>query len=558
MAENDRSVPRIRMIGEDAETGKVRLRVPVGFDYRHYRNLDMPGQAQVILPLTSGKSEAAHRDKAVRAIRDLDRNNEVVRGGLDRKSNTVVGANLRVNPMPDWRALGQDARWGMEFSQAAASAFADWATDDRALCDTEGHYQFGGLMWQGFRTLVGPDAEIAGVIHFEEERREEYNTRWGTHVQLIDPDRISNPDGSADSGTLFRGRELDRHGRMIGLHIRREHPADSSNDPRAGSHEYVARETAWGRPMAFHWFFKRRAGMQRALSSLVTSLRHIRMLDKFDDATLQNAAVNAVLATYIKTTMTPEQTAAHLAPAYDEESEGYVSEFDRKLDHYEEMDLVIGNQRVPVLGPNDEIAMARMANAVPGAEEFRNSFLRYFASALNVSFEQLSLDYSRSNYSSTRASLIEAWRSVTFERFMFTNHVARLIYSAVLEEAFAIGWFDDLISGLPDFYDARSAYTACSWTGPGMGWVDPLKEANAAGVRKSGLFSTLEQENAAQGNNWRDTLDQQAIERAYAEELGIAYEGTVPGEPAADPDAEEETNTEPDARDERENQEAQS
>lgn len=542
MTEENRD-PQIRVLGEDAN-GKMRLRVPVGFDYTKYRNLDLPGQLMTTMhPLTSGKDEAYYRDRGVRAVRDLDRNNEVIRGGLDRKSNTVVGPSLRVNPMPAWRRLGQDVRWAMEYSQAAADVFSDWATDRRCLCDSEGHYQFGGLMWQAFRTLAGPDAEVAGIIHFEEERRDEYNTKWGTHVQLVDPDQISNPDGRPDSASLFKGRELDRHGRMIGLHIRQTHPADAAENLRAQTHTYVERETSWGRPMAFHWFFKRRAGMQRAMSSLVTSLRHVRMLDKFDDATLQNASVNAILATFLKTEMRPAEAAEHLAPAYDADIDAEISMFDRKLEHYEDMDLVIGDKRVPILGPNDTIEMKREAMAVPGADDFRNGFLRAFASALGVSFEQLSLDFSRANYSSTRASLIEAWRTVMFERTMFTAHIASQIYDAVIEEAFALGILTPP-PGAPSFDEARSAYTACSWTGPGMGWVDPLKEANAADKRKKGLFSTLEQENAAQGNNWRDTVDQQAMERAYCDDLGVPYDDIE-----AEADAAEGEDTDSDAAD---------
>src|SRR3546814_17092259 len=100
---------------------------------------------------------------------------------------------------------------------------------------------------------------------------------------------------------------------------------------------------------------------------------------------------------------------------------------------------------------------------------------------------------------------------------MFVNHVAKLVYSAVLEEAFALGILS-APAGAPDFHEARAAYTACTWTGPGMGWVDPLKEANAAAMRKDSLFSTLEQENAAQGNNWRDKLAQRSEERRVGQE----------------------------------------
>lgn len=560
--------PRIVGYGDG---GKPRVRVQQGFDYREhpYRNLTMPGQAMWgaagFSTSASGKNEGApYRDVAVRAAQDLDRNSEIIRGGLDRKTNTVVGPSLRVNPMPNWRRLGLTIEQGMELAQQQADVFGEWSTDSRCLCDAEGHYQFGGLMWQAFRTLAGPDAEVAGYIGYDAERRTEFNHEWATFVHLVDPARVSSPNGRSDgriapaqrnhenSWELFRGRELDRKGRMLGIHVRRTHPGDASAERDDNEHDYIPRETEWGRPMAFHWFFKRRAGMQRALTSLVTSLRHIKMLDKFDDATLQNAVVSGILATYVKTTMKPEEVAAHLAPAGEEEvlGEEAWSEFEHKLDHYEKLDLKIGDQRVPVMGPNDEIKFQRMADAMPNADEFRNGFLRYFASALGVSFEQLSLDFSRANYSSTRSSIIEAWRQVVTERYMFTVHIAKLIYDAVMEEAFALGKIE-VPAGAPGFYEARAAYTACSWTGPGMGWVDPKKEADAAGVRKKERMSTLEQENAAQGNNWRDTLDQQAIEKAYAESLGLDYEPAAPGQQAA-AGGDEEDQDESDARETRE------
>lgn len=545
--------PRIVGVGDN---GKPRVRMPAGWQWNNlYRNLDLPGQAGMMFPTTSAKSETRDRDRAVRAARDVDRNHETIRGALDRKATTVVGGSLRVNPMPNWRRLGLTLEQGMGLGQQLADVFAEWATDDRCLCDTEGHYQFGGLMWQGFRTLAGPDAEIAGIIHYEESRREEYNTEWATHVQLVDPDRIGTPPDRIDNdGTIYRGRELDRHGRMTALHIRREHPADSSTDPRAGEYARVERETYWGRPTAFHWFFKRRAGLQRALTSMVASLRHIKMLDRFDDATLQNAIVNGILATSLTTEMTPEQAAAHLAPAYEDDDGDPYSSFDITLKHLGEMELKVGNQRTPILPPNTKLNMQRVADAIPGAEDFRNGFLRAFASALGVSFEQLSLDFSRSNYSSIRASLLEAWRTVMFERNMFTAHVAKLIYSAVIEEAFAIGKVT-LPAGAPEFYDARAAYTACTWTGPGMGWVDPKKEAEAAGERKAGLITTLEQEAAAQGGNWRDNIDQQAIERAHAASMGVPYD-RAPAAAGTAADDETDDEQDQDAQDERETQEA--
>lgn len=539
-----------RLVGYDADTGKPRMRVQAGynyFDYGAYRQLteDMPGEI-AWMPLQSGQQDVSqNRDRGLRQARDRERNTELVRGGLDRKSNTVVGPNLYVSPNPDTTWLGMSGKeaikWRIDFSRAAASAFNEWGQDTRCICDAERHYGFGGLMWQAYRTLVGPDAETLGYIGYDRDRADGLGHKWGTFVHLIDPDRLSTPqnrqmDENATDEDLARrglprivsGRELDRLGAMEALHIAVRHPAEQTSILR---HERIPRETEWGRPMAFHWFFKRRAGMQRALTSLISVLRTIRYLDKFSDATLENAVTHAQLATFVKSTMAAEKVAEHLAPQ--DEFDG-KSEFDVKLDAYKKMNLRFGGKRIPVLGPNDEIVFASMDGTAADFDPFRNAFLRELASALGISFEQLSLDFSRASYSSTRSSILESWRQVVFEREMFTRHVASLIYDAVIEEAFALGILEEP-AGAPSFEEARGAYTRCNFVGPGMGWVDPLKEIDAAKGRMGSVVSTLRDEASQAGGNWYDNLEQRAVEEMVAEDLGVTIDtGQTPA--AAGPD----------------------
>jgi capsid protein len=114
--------------------------------------------------------------------------------------------------------------------------------------------------------------------------------------------------------------------------------------------------------------------------------------------------------------------------------------------------------------------------------KFRNGFMRDFASAMNTTAESLSLDYSQVNYSSARAALVDIWRGIIAERSLFCSSVASLILDAVLEECVVKGWLP-LPAGAPSFNQEREAYTRCQWTGPAMGWVDPLKEATASVLR---------------------------------------------------------------------------
>jgi lambda family phage portal protein len=468
-----------------------------------------------------------NRPRGLRNSRDAERNTEMVRGGLDRKANATVGPNLRPNPLPDIVWLGQSVDWALEFQQSASSVFQEWSTDILCRNDAEGHYHFGGLMWEAFRMLTGPDSEVAGFIGYDRDRADRLGTKWATYVSLFDPDRLSNPGNAADGNAVLmpdgqrrarmrQGREVDEHGAMIGMTVGVRHPSETDTEPFRW--EYIPRATDWGRPMGFHWFFKRRPGLQRALTTLAAVLSSISMLSQFSKATLQSAVSHAYLAAYLKTTMTPEQAHDHLAPV--ENDPLGRTEWEIKANTYNDMNLRFNGKRIPVLGPNDEIKFESMAGTAMDFDPFRNSFLRELASALNVSFEQLSLDFSRVSYSSARQSMITAWANVTFERTMFTNHVASLIYDAVIEEAFAL----DILrvpAGAPDFYEARQAYTRCSWTGPAMGWVDPLKEIDAARGRMASGVSTLASEATLQGGTWWENILQASIERKFAEQHGV-------------------------------------
>ena len=524
---DDRDQPRLTGWNQD---GRPRLRGT--FPLAAYRELGLGkiGEVGFAPGLTSARDEVSqYRDRGLSVARDVERNSETVRGGLDRKANTVVGPSLRPNFTPDIVWLGQDSDWMLEYQLAASSAFNEWATDTFCRMDAEGHYDFGGLMWQAYRTLAGPDSEVLGYIGYDRERADDMGAKWATYVSLIDPDRLENPnsaqdgvqripiDGVPTDVELRGGREVDRQGAMRALHVRVGHPGESSAEmPRW---ERLPRWTDHGRPFGFHWFFKRRAGLQRALTTLAAVLSTMQMLSHHSKATLQTAVSHAYMAAYLKTTMTPEQAKAHMTP----EGEDGLSEYDYKTAAYSEMDLKFGGKRIPVLGPNDEIVFESLDGSSMDFDPFRNAFLRELASALGVSFEQLSLDFSRASYASTRSSILEAWRQVNFERAMFTRHVAGLVADCVIEEAFALGILKEP-PGAPSFYEARQAYTRCTWTGPGMGWVDPLKEIDATKGRMGSLVTSPEQEASAQGGNIYENILQTAAVSKFADKHNVTID----------------------------------
>lgn len=503
-----------------------------GFGHSGYlfRNLETaPGQVFTLPHIQSARSEGrtARRD-VVRAARHIERFSEHIRGGLDKKADYTVGARLMARPRPDWEILGVESVDEQEkFTNALVAQFNDWAYSNRLLQDAEGHYDFGGLMWMALRNLQGPDGECAGVIHYDEKRARKYGSRWATYLSIIDPDRIETPPEHAGNANVQDGKVLDPDGRMIGMFVRKYHASDIVNSPPTW--ELVDRETKTGRPVGFHWFVKTRASQLRGISTLVTIIKQTGMVDQFDDAYLAAALINQMLATWIESAAPVEVVKENLAPAAGQAA-GAWGLFESKLDYYNKTKIRFGGARIPVMPPGDKITMSAVNRAIDDPSAFRNSFLREFASAIGISFEQIANTFGDSNYSAARAAILDAWQGIMKLRYQFGQHVAALVFDAVAEEAVTKGYVK-LPAGAPAFLEARGAYTRVEWTGPGMPQIDPKKEADAAKVLLEAKLTSRQELIAQRGANYIDVFDQIGKERAEAEERGFSLDPLAPGTP---------------------------
>ena len=125
--------------------------------------------------------------------------------------------------------------------------------------------------------------------------------------------------------------------------------------------------------------------------------------------------------------------------------------------------------------PGEKITLTQPGHPNAVFENFVRASLRNVASAMGISYEQLSMDWSQTNYSSARAALLEIWKGFTARKSAFADQWMSPIYGCWLEEAIDTGRIR-VPAGAPEFRDARDAYIPAEWIGPGRGWVDPEKE----------------------------------------------------------------------------------
>ncbi|WP_421878424.1 phage portal protein [Pacificispira sp.] len=473
------------------------------------------------------------RDTLVSRARDQAANNGWVAGGLQRQLDAVIGQGLRLRSKPNWRALGLSSEWAFEFADQVEAKWREYAMDPRCWIDSTRQSTFAGLCGTAFRHRV-VDGEGLAVLHWIPNR----GARYALAVELVDPDRLANPIGAADSNVLRGGIELDGYGAFIAAHIRKSHPSDIGFRADGYQVERVARFTPWGRPQCVHFFEPERAGQHRGKSMLAPVLAKLRMGDKYDKTELQAAVLNAVFAAFIQSKADSQMVSELL-----DGGDGFGDYQKERAAFYGERAITVDGVAISNLFPGDEATFPNAARPHSGHWPFIQTVLRSTASALGISYEQLSGDWSAVNYSSARAALIEVWRFLDARRFYFAQSFATPIYAAWLEEAIDLGDVE-LPPGAPDFYEAMGAYTDCEWLGPARGWVDPTKEAQGALMRIDGQISTSTIEAAIQGNDYDDVLEQQARERARRQQLnlpdpGAGARGQAPVEHASDIEARE-------------------
>lgn len=451
---------------------------------------------------------------------DLVRNNGIADGAIRTQVDNIVGTGLRLASKPDYRALGKTKEWAAEWARVTEAHFRTFANSPDF--DAARQLNFAGVTALQFRSALIAGEGLALVMWLPDRP----GAKWSTAIQSIDPARLGC-DGHLITETMRDGVEINAYGEPVAYHIRKSHPGEAFGFGGDITFERVEARTKFGRRRVIHLYEKMRAGQTRGKAILASVMGAFKMLDRYQSSELQATVANALIAAFIETPMGGEDIANLFGDSKAYMNERNANGFDVKLE---------GASVIPLF-PGDKMSAFNPGRPNTAYSAFVEAVLRYISAGLNMPYELLMKDFSKTNYSSARAALLEAWRYFMSRREWLGDNWATPIFDLWLEEAISKGIID-----APDFYENRAAYTRCLWIGPGRGLLDPLKEAQASDLRMKMGTSTLEQECAEQGDDWEEILYQRARERDLALSLGMEdihappQQGGAPGQaPAAKP-----------------------
>lgn len=477
-----------------------------------------------------------YRDRIVARSRDLVRNDGWANGGIARIQDNVVGSNFRPLSKPDYRSLAAytglktfDATWAAEYGKILEGHWRAWANDLNRYCDVSRKLTVPQIFRLAFRHKI-IDNDCIALLQWLPERIGIGRARYATAILLIDPDRLSNPVYRFDTNTMRGGVVIDHSGVAEAYYIRRAHAGDWYNAQDSLHWDLIPRETDWGRPIVVHDFEHDRASQHRGGAGVLSPiLQRLKMIVQYDGSELDAAMINAILGTYIESPFDPELVQSAIGS--NEDIGAYQQ---MRTDFHKQHNVKFGGARIPILAPGEKINAITAARPNSAFESFQSVMLRNVASSLGLSYEQLSADWSKSNYSSARGAILEAWKTITRRKDDFANGFCTPIFSAFTEESHEK---DDLPlpSGAPSFNECRTAYSACNWLSPARLAIDGVKEAQASQLGMEAGLTTLQREAMDAGTDWEETLEQRAVEIKRFEELGVPVPswGRLPDETIA-------------------------
>lgn len=425
--------------------------------------------------------------------RELLRNDPHAASIVQSFLDNTVGTGIRLQSGLRAEDLGVSEDQAAEIQQQCEAAWERWVEN----ADISRRLNFYDMQAAVLRSII-----VNGESLLLPVRVDRISSPYSLGLELIEPDRIEYPgDMDAPNGRFNRrsGVELGRFGNPVAYWIRISHPGDGiyerSKDHR---HRRIRALDNDGNPQILHLMNTTRPGQTRGEPMLSPCLQSFKDLSSFNEAVLVKERVSACFSMFIQR---------------DDPYNAAINRADETVSSQRIQEIEPG--MVSYLAPGEQVTFGNPGNTTgAGYDQFVMRHLRSIGAALGLPYELVTKDFSQTNYSSARASLLESRRVFNRWQNYIIKHLCEPVYAMVIEEA----WMRGEIS-IRDFDSVRSAITRSRWVPPSYGWVDPKKEMEAAQIAIETGLSSLAIEAAAAGRDWEHVLEQQARERAKREEL---------------------------------------
>jgi len=410
---------------------------------------------------TDGNSVNTENEPALKDLRersrDLVRNNPYASRSLDVLCSNIIGEGI----------IPQSKHQSESVQKKIEELWYWWG--ETTKCDFYGQHDFYGLQSLITRTVLESGEALVRIVVSPE------NEFVPLKLQVLEPDFINTDAKAIGSNYVISGKEFDRSGKCVAIHLFEEHPGGKVTGKELKSIRVPSDQV-------LHVLRIKRPGQVRGIPVLSPVVIRLRDYDDFLDAILMKQKISACFAAFIRKTDSISETTT----LYEKIEPGSFQ----------------------YLNPGEDVTIANPPG-VEGIDIFSRNILQSIAVGIGITYEALTGDYGNVNFSSGRMGWIEFHRNIKQWR---SDVIIPQLLNPIWEQfiKFASIKNGDISGG------------EVTWTAPRREMIDPTKEVEANKSAVESLQTSLSEVIREQGKDPIKVFEEISKEREQLKNLGIS------------------------------------
>jgi lambda family phage portal protein len=402
-----------------------------------------------------------------------DRQDSLFSGIINRALDNIVGSVFDFVP-----STGDP-----ELDKVAKSFITKRMT--KKVCDASGQFDFSSLLKIALRGVWNDGASVL-------------TQRKNGSMLAFEADQLESPNQVGQNGSARRivnGIELNKLNRHIAYWIRQR---ETRGDFGAGIHA-ASNSKRISSSRVFYPAYKTRIGQTSGVPFLASILKRHNKINNYLDYESVAAEINAMLAWQIKRSDTGVPTPGN------EANTDTASTYDRveKIEPGMLFDL----------DPGESVEMVGSQRPGDNFEPYLINCLRIIGVGIGMPLELIMLDFSRTNYSSARASLGEARRMFRVWQKFAGTEICLPWHTWQITRGIALGE----LPARPELFNTR-----IQW--PAWEYIEPVKEATGNRISMEDNVKSPSEVIRERGAEPIEVFQEIADDKAKMQELGIFVE----------------------------------
>ena len=420
-------------------------------------------------------------------VRQLCRDNDYAKQALRAIATNVVGTGIKFQSQVRAQRGG---KLNTKINQVIEQAWLDWCRKDS--CDVSGRLCFADIE----RLAMMSTAESGEVI-IRLIKQPFGRSKIPLGLEVIESDMLDELYNGVAEGTgneIRMGVEIDEWQRPVAYYFFQKHPGDYQYGEKTNPYRKRIRIPA---EEVIHLYRHERPLQTRGIPWFASALTRLHHLSGYEQSEVIAARAGAALMGFVSS---PEGQLL---------DEGVID--DQRVTEF-------APGTIKYLAPGETFTVPSLQRP-DTFEPFMRQMLRAVAAGLGVSYETVSRDFSQTNYSSSRLSLLEDRDNYRVLQYWLTENLHQVIFDVWLDMAVLSG-----VLSLPGYDLDPSRYNQARWMARGWAWVDPLKEVQAYKEAVRCGFMTQADVISQSGGDLEELLANRSNELQQSQDLGLTFD----------------------------------